>query len=452
MSDKKHINILDIKRHENEWEPPEIPARDMAFSVANDRNTEQSSEYLHIFRSEPYIDSIYIHFGNDRTPDEIRRFVFKEGYYWNEEEEAYFAEKCLKNSYCGFSGGCLDRIFSSYMTSHPEWHLQRYYAKGLRILDHIYNCMKRNTAKEILYKAGLDELAVNVDGLDELNLLAGSPSELYDGLSIRVLRSLNCGEGALLLNSKHARLMIRDVNVRFPDLFRDELNDAQCRYLAMLINGNLVPGEVGRLFGSRKKNLGSLWCSSMFDFYMHADRRKQAEEESERLFAEKCRLFAQIDPIYEKCLKNCDRFKRESNCRWLEFFLLQNREKYDRAIQRSNRKRDQDWQERGKEYIVRYPQTINDFCREAMYMQNCLDTYIEAFIRNDTTILFMRESGNVNKPFITIEIFNNALMQAYHRFNRDCSREEAVWITQFCLRHKIDTSRFKFDSAVDELF
>lgn len=149
MADK-HINIIDIKRHENEWEPPEVPICDMAFSLRNERCTEQSNEYLHIFRTEPYIDSIYIRFGNDRTPEEIIRFVIREGYCLSAEKESLFAEKCLKNSYCGFWGGCLDRIYMYYSRKHPEWHLQRYYAKGLRLLDHIYNCMKKNTAKEIL--------------------------------------------------------------------------------------------------------------------------------------------------------------------------------------------------------------------------------------------------------------------------------------------------------------
>lgn len=227
MADK-HINIIDIKRHENEWEPPEVPICDMAFSLRNERCTEQSNEYLHIFQTEPYIDSIYIRFGNDRTPEETIRFVIREGYYLSAEKESLFAEKCLKNSYCGFWGGCLDRIYMYYSRKHPEWHLQRYYAKGLRLLDHIYNCMKKNTAKEILYKAGLDELAVNIDSIDELNLLAGSPSQLYDGLSVRILRSLNCHDGALLLSLKTARNMINEVNIRFPDLFEDKLNDAQC--------------------------------------------------------------------------------------------------------------------------------------------------------------------------------------------------------------------------------
>ena len=451
MADK-HFNIIDIKRHENKWEPPEVPICDMAFSIRNEKCCSQSSEYLHIFRIEPYIDSIYIRFGTGRVPEEIIRFVLREDYYLSAKEEACFSEKCLKNSYCGFFGGSLDRIYKYYSEKYPEWHLQRYYAKGLRILDHIYNCMKKNTAKEILYKAGLDELAVNIDAIDELNLLAGSPSQLYDGLSLRILRSLNCHDGALLLNFGAARSMINEVNFRFPDLFGDKLNDAQCRYLATLIKGNLLPGEVGRLFRSRKKELASMWCWSMYDLYMQSDRRKIAEEERRRIYAEKCRMLSEIDPIYIKCLKNSDRHQMQADCNWLEYYLLNNRETYDRAIRRSNRKRKYEWQERGKEYIIRYPQTINDFCREAIYMRNCLGTYIEAYIKNDTTILFMRESDNVNKPFITVEIYENALMQAYHRFNTDCSPEEARWIREYCLRHGIDVGRFSFNTAVDELY
>jgi hypothetical protein len=78
-------------------------------------------------------------------------------------------------------------------------------------------------------------------------------------------------------------------------------------------------------------------------------------------------------------------------------------------------------------------------------------TYVDAYIKNDTTILFMREDDNYNEPFITIEIFNNTLMQAYHRFNTDCSPEEAKWILDYCNRHGIYKGDFKFDNSVDEL-
>ena len=79
-------------------------------------------------------------------------------------------------------------------------------------------------------------------------------------------------------------------------------------------------------------------------------------------------------------------------------------------------------------------------------------TYVDAYINNDTIILFMREADNFNVPFITIEIFGNMLMQAYHRFNQDCSPEEAEWILSYCSRHGIDRGNFKFDDNVDELF
>ena len=36
----------------------------------------------------------------------------------------------------------------------------------------------------MLYKSGLDEFAVHIDDLDEINMLARRPPDLFDGLSI----------------------------------------------------------------------------------------------------------------------------------------------------------------------------------------------------------------------------------------------------------------------------
>ena len=116
-----------------------------------------------------------------------------------------------------------------------------------------------------------------------------------------------------------------------------------------------------------------------------------------------------------------------------------------------NGKPDDEWYElAGSEYSN--PQTIHDFCREAIYMQNCLISYVEALIKNDTTILFMRRADDVNQPFITIEIYHGELMQAYHRFNKDCTPDEAAWILAYCERHGIKANRYQFNAAVDELF
>jgi hypothetical protein len=79
-------------------------------------------------------------------------------------------------------------------------------------------------------------------------------------------------------------------------------------------------------------------------------------------------------------------------------------------------------------------------------------TFVDAFLENDTTILFMRKPDDFNTPYITIEIFHNELMQAYGRFNADCNSDEAEWIKNYCDRHGIGRSKFKFDRDVDQLF
>ena len=438
-------SLLEINPIENDWTPPEINAYEYAEEKKNDVNALQSDNYLYIFRTEPYIDSIYVEYDSDRNTKSVRRLTIREGYRWNNETERFFNDHCVKEELCTYNGGAIDRIYKAYSSEHPEWHLQRYYTKGLRVLDHINNCLNRNTAKEILYKAGLDDLAAHIHEIDRLNLLAGSPSDLYDGISIRILRNLNCPYGPLMLSDKSSRDYVKKLNSVFPKVFSEKLNDAQCRYLHTLMKGDLTIGETGRLFEARRADLAKMWTMSVFDFYMYRENR-------DRQIREQCHIFGAIDPIYERYIKKMTTPEHKHNLHQLEYYLLVKREEYDRAIRRANRRRDYTWMERGDEYYVRYPQTINDFCREAIYMQNCLLTYVEAMIKNDTTILFMRKADDVNKPFITIEIYDGELMQAYHRFNKDCTKGEAEWIRGYCERHGIKARRYMFDAAVDELF
>lgn len=53
-------NILELNTTENTWLPPEIPEGEMAYSVREDENALQSMDFLYIFQTEPYIDSIVL--------------------------------------------------------------------------------------------------------------------------------------------------------------------------------------------------------------------------------------------------------------------------------------------------------------------------------------------------------------------------------------------------------
>lgn len=434
----------------NEWEPPKLTDEDLTFACVDGLpdNTEPDAEYLIITQVDPYIDSIYVRFKGTDNIDTMfkKRFVFRDGYRWDYEDEKFFAKNILDNSRLDYTK-VMEEIFDYYSREYPDWKLNRYYTKRTRMLDHIYHCMRRGSAKEMLYKAGLDELAANIEDLDEVNLMASKPSDIYSGVSMRTLRSLNCRAGSLLLATGEKREFIKEIQKKFPDTFKEAFNDAQCSYLNYLIDGDLTVGEAGRLFNARRKYLLSIWAPAQYRMFLWKEKlNEEATKDAKEIM--------KIDPIYKDYVSKLnleDPVEIHEKLQILRDYLLVRREQLDKRIRRSNRKRNDDWQENNRGYVVRFPQTINDYCREAIYMCNCLMTYFEAFAENDTTILLMRRPEDINAPFITIEIFENKLMQAYHRFNEDCTPVEASWILAYCDRHGIEHGNFKFNNAVDEL-
>ena len=178
------INILGTHEATDDWEPPTIDGMAIAYRAKKELNICQRGTCMYVFRTEPYIDTLFIRFDETLYPEQVKRFTFRKGYYWNFKDELFFHLNCVRARACFISGGVIDRIYAEYSEKHPEWNLKRYHTKNILVLDHIYHCMQQNTVKEMLYKSGLDEFAVHIDDLDEINMLARRPPDLFDGLSI----------------------------------------------------------------------------------------------------------------------------------------------------------------------------------------------------------------------------------------------------------------------------
>ncbi len=410
------------------WRTPVLDTTSLSSMIANIRKVDERSAVLSFITIEPYIDMIYVEV-EDPVEEifNISRFTFHDNLRWREDEEKDFEKKCLNSDYpLHYNSADFDRIYSYYSALHPEWHLKRYYTREMRLLDHIHHCMTRNTAKELLYKAGVDELAVRVNDAHGINPSATNPSEIYGNVPMRVIRALNTEYGAVLLSETEYRGFLKEIGSQYPDIFKDPLNDAQCEYILRLKKGDLTNPEIYRLFLSQKTRLSGLWSHSLFVRFVAAETAKDT-------IREKAQALIAVDPFYEKYVPSMGTSKLAE----LLHYLVNNKEELDRDIRRSNRKRDYSWQEHYDGYVIRYPQTINDFCRESVYMSNCLMSYLEAYVENDTTIMFLRRENDVNIPFITIEIYNRTLTQAFHRFNTECTLEETAWIKGFCWRHNI---------------
>ena len=88
--------MLEFNSDKNTWTPPDIgeEVTDEAVRAANDRT--YGAAYLHIFRTQPYIDSLYIRFGDNEDVSHVRRFTVCDGYTWDNDAEEFFHQNCVK--------------------------------------------------------------------------------------------------------------------------------------------------------------------------------------------------------------------------------------------------------------------------------------------------------------------------------------------------------------------
>lgn len=430
MSKKTFADIIGLTEKKTRWKPPELTWDKIMEIIVDAMDSIVNYEHLVVFQSEPYIDSIYVRFNFDWEIQEARRIIFHEKYDWDADDKSFFENQCLHNNVCTYSSADLAPIYDYYSGRYPEWNLQHYYTKGFRMLDHIYACMHKDGVKEVLYKAGLDSLAEHISEMDEFNLLASNPSNMYGDLSMRMLKALNCDAGAELLNIEACRQFVKNLNAVAPTMFKEKLNDAQCRYLKTVILRGATIQEVVRLFLKRSDTLALLWNDSMFNVFMDYDADwNKCLNDSQQL--------AEIDPIYAEYLDELDDFRVDERLKELYKVMVRCPGIYNGLMKTSNENRPTRWLEQTGEYIVRYPKDCNDFCREAIYMRNCMIYYLDEVMNNVTNILFLRRTDNADVPFITMEVYEDHLIQAFHRYNEDCTYEESQWIRAYCERKDI---------------
>ena len=290
--------MLEIVTEKNTWFPPGLDEKAI-FRIFEDYFDEDNGvkkkrhinngECLFIFRIWPYIDALYFPIGLEEAEDiyNAYRFTFREGYVWDMEHEIIFDSQIVNNPLCSYSYACLDGIYENYSKAHPDWNLKRYYTKNMRLLDHIYHCLRKNLVKEMLYRAGLDELAAASRSINPVNLLAESPSELYEGIKLDMLRKLNCEEGAKLLAEHRYRSFLKEIQESSPAVFDHNLNDAQCRYVRYLIDEGVLAKEAGKQLEKKWKALALIWNDSQYRIFMNEVKRNREKQQEDKDYPDK---------------------------------------------------------------------------------------------------------------------------------------------------------------------
>ena len=66
------------------------------------------------------------------------------------------------------------------------------------------------------------------------------------------------------------------------------------------------------------------------------------------------------------------------------------------------------------DYVVIIPTQPVDVAKEGIELHHCVKSYIPRIAKGETNILFIRQKEDIEKPFFTVEVDNNAIVQQIH--------------------------------------
>lgn len=146
-------------------------------------------------------------------------------------------------------------------------------------------------------------------------------------------------------------------------------------------------------------------------------------------------------PEFDEC--NLDSIK-DMHDMVMEVFLLKKRDIEDKKFSDMSSKWDK-WLYENDKYAVIAPKCSGELAREGLRLRHCVRSYIGRVVNNITNILFIREKIDLDKPFFTVEVTNDSVIQQVHGFgNRNSDTEPGLddFIKEWVKVCKMKTSNF----------
>ena len=343
----------------------------------------------------PYVE-IYI-WDKKLSPDTYERFIICEGMRLPDDLEYSLLGYCKKTLIC-IDNLSMERFNSILFDCFPQWHYVPYSSENVgRCIEHIYYASHRSGPREILYKAGLENIAYNLDKLPRVNLIGSTASSIVDhNMPIKLLRILNQQELIdVLYEYDRSECSIR-IYKTYASYIGESIPSAnQWRYLEKLYFDNIGLGDMG--FNRSIYNcLANTDDTFVFDTYMRYFKLY------EELKIEKRMRIPKADELLEttKKLEQLREYREKSVDLDKQ---LKSRKHFAGSV----------YEYSGDPYIVILPNSCADICKEAISQNNCLMDYICDHAKGKTTILFLRKKDKPEEPFVTMEVKNWQVKQVY---------------------------------------
>ncbi len=193
--------------------------------------------YIREYGGKIFID-IYIYISG-----KMKRYVIVPGYVMPEDEEDDFLSE-INNPYLVYPNNACQSFCGEIKKIMPEIKMI-FYRRAQDALEHVYFSSHRSGVRELLYKAGLNEIATYISFVDEYNIYAANVEDAFD-VCLPMLNKLNSGMGVITTLSKaEKRKYANAIYENYSDIINDYdlISEYQYRYLSDCYDGQKKPNK-----------------------------------------------------------------------------------------------------------------------------------------------------------------------------------------------------------------
>ena len=343
--------------------------------------------------------SVYI-WDEDYSYESPKRYIIREGYRMTDEAEAEFSNYLRGKFECG-SEPHYTSFIRLVRLVFPELHLSSEKENHPKLmLEHIYYAGHVCGAKEILYKAGLDNIAFHLDKYPSYDPNGSTPAKIIGrGITLKMLRIIESAQLAEnFFTNEDTKAFVDTYRMCSDYLNSKEITKEQIRYLVLLCSGGKENFKT-KFNGELYKRLGT---HNGFLYFMQLLRFENLQSELKDIVDVKMPQLNDLNQVVSKMEELVD--------------YLPKKKRVDKLIAKRTASYYLEYSCLG--YTVIQPRCLVDFFNEAVSQNNCVMEYIWRYIDGDSNIAFLRRTDAPDKSFVTLDLTDNTIRQVYAKANR----------------------------------
>jgi len=149
--------------------------------------------------------------------------------------------------------------------------------------------------------------------------------------------------------------------------------------------------------------------------------------------------------------KNMEELLRADESILPAYMVLNDRENYEDAL-RCFKERQSTWEKylyHDDKFMVVFPKSPSELVNEGVKLNHCAKTFIDAVAKGKTTILFIRKVSSPSRPFYTLEVNDDIIIQCHGYNNCLVGEYRGLWqfVEKFAAEKGLDTDAFDIDEC-----